>query len=333
MKTTRTLATAAAVPLMALSACGENGGGEDDNSTVTVGVASLPIFAPVFIADERGYFEDRGLDVELETVQTGQDAIPLVSSGQLDVVAAGFSAGVFSGLDAGLEFKIVGSMGVSAGDEFSPAHLIVSSSHIDDGEVADAGDLAGMEIGVAGGEGGTAAYLASLALGEGGLSLEDVELVNVANPDMPAALENGSIDAAIMSAPFSEMALENGSGESVWFPPEGTSGTGLMYGEHFLEEEEAQLFFDALVEASEELQGDARYEQENLEIIAEATGQQVEDLEEIPLYTWLPDLAPQAEQLSSMEIVWIESGALDYESPLNPEDYIDSSYADNASSD
>ena len=38
------------------------------------------------------------------------------ANGQLDVMVAGFSAGMFNALEQGLAFKIVGSMGISPGD-------------------------------------------------------------------------------------------------------------------------------------------------------------------------------------------------------------------------
>lgn len=312
---------------LALTGCGSSDEASED-STITLGVASLPIFAPVFVADEKGYFEDRGLDVELEFVQTGQDAIPLLSSGQMDALAAGFSAGVFSGLDEGLEFRIVGSMGVSDGTDYAPAHLIVRDELVEDGTVSDLEDLEGLNIGVAGGEGGTGAFLTAEALEEAGLNITDVNLQNVGNPDMPAALGNGSIDAGLMSAPFSENALNDGIGESFWYPPEGTSGTGLMYGEHFVDQDEATLLFEALAQAADELEGEARYSEENLEIVGDAIGQSGEDLQGVPLYTWYPDLAPLPDQLATMESVWLEYGALTYDSPLDPEEYIDSSFSD-----
>lgn len=324
----------AAVSALLLAGCNGNGAADqegDGDMNVTVGVATLPIFTPVFVADAKGYFEDRGLNVELETIQTGQDAIPLLSSGQLDAVAAGFAAGIFSGLDSGLEFRVVGSMGVAEGVEFSPAHLLVRDELTQDGTVESTGDLRGLNIGVAGGEGGSGAFLTALALEEAGLELEDVNLVNIDNPDIPAALQNGGIDAGLTSTPFSENILQDGIGQSLWHPPEGTSASGLLYGEHFVEEEAAQLFFDALAEASRDLQGDARYTDEYLEIIAEATDQPTEALQDMPLYTWLPDLAPLPDQLTKMESVWMISGALEYDSPLETSEYIDPSFADNVS--
>ncbi len=317
-----------AVLALGLTACGDSGEASEENSTITLGVASLPIFAPVFVADEKGYFEDRGLDVELEFVQTGQDAIPLLSSGQMDALAAGFSAGVFSGLNEGLEFRIVGSMGVADGSDYAPAHLIVRDDLVEDGTVSGIEDLEGLNVGVAGGEGGTGAFLTAQALEEADLSITDVNLQNVGNPDMPAAMDNGSIDAGLMSAPFSENALNDEIGQSVWYPPEGTSGTGLMYGEHFLDREEADLLFEALAQAADELQGDARYSDEYLEIVGNAIGQSGEDLQGVPLYTWYSDLRPLPDQLAAMESVWLEYGALTYDEPLDPEEYIDSSFSE-----
>lgn len=316
-----------AVLAIGLTACSSEEE-ESEDQTITMGVASLPIFAPVFVAAENGYFEDRGLDVELEFVQTGQDAIPLVSSNQMDALAAGFSAGVFSGLEEGLEFQVVGSMGVADGTDYAPAHLIVRQDLVDDGTVSSLEDLEGLDVGVAGGEGGTGAFLTAQALEEADLSITDVNLNNVGNPDMPAALDNGSIDAGLMSAPFSENAIEDGTGESFWYPPEGTSGTGIMYGEHFVDTEEAQLLFDALAEAASDLQGDARYEEEYLGIVGDAIGQSAEGLEGVPMYTWYSDLAPLPDQLTAMESVWMEYGALEYDSALDTDNYINSSFAD-----
>lgn len=331
--------TVLGVSVLAITACGNDAeeeetseNGQGSGETITVGVASLPIFAPVFVADDQGYFEDNNVDVELEFVQTGSDAVPLLSAGQLDVVAAGFAAGIFSGLESGLEFQVVGSMGVSDGSDYAPAHLVVRDELVASGDVESLEDLEGMSIGVAGGEGGTGAYLTALALSEAGLNLEDVELVNIGNPDMPAAVENGSLDAGLMSAPFSENAINEDIGESFWYPPEGTSGTGLMYGEHFADSQDAQPFFDALVRASQDLQGDARYTDEYLQIIADYTDQPIEGLQDVPLYTWESDLRPLPDQLTGMEQVWLDSGALNYDEPLGEDNYIDSSFADEAAS-
>ncbi|MGH3585456.1 MAG: ABC transporter substrate-binding protein, partial [Pseudonocardia sp.] len=102
----RVAATAMALLLgLFAAACGGGGGepGGADGKTVNVGVVQLPIFAPIFVADAKGYFADEGLTVNVQNVKSGQDAIPLAASGKLDAVLAGFSAGMFSAIQSGLD--------------------------------------------------------------------------------------------------------------------------------------------------------------------------------------------------------------------------------------
>jgi len=334
MKKTGILATVTAVGLL-LAGCGS--GGEDAESaggstgegglqTVDVGQVQLPIFAPLYVAEAKGYFADEGIEINLQTVKSGQDAIPLASSGKLDAVVAGFSAGMLSAIDSGLDVQVVGSMGVSDGSpDESPTALVGKA-----GDVADVADLEGKKVAVAGGAGGTGAYLLALALEPAGLTINDVELVNLGNPDMPTALANGSIDAGLMSAPFSANAIGDGTGVSLAVPPAGTSGTGVVFGGEFASSDLAQPFFDALARGAKDLQGEDRYSEENLKIIGDATGQTPEEVAAVPLYTWKPDLAPLADQLSAMEEVWMQAGAIEYDEPLSQDDYINSSFAENA---
>lgn len=296
--------------------------------TVNVGIVPLSIFAPIYIADAKGYFEDEGIELNLQNVNSGQDAIPLASSGQLDVVAAGFSAGVFSAVDAGLDIQVVGSMGVADSSDDPASALIVSKEQYDAGTLTSVEDLEGMRLGALGGGGATSAFYVALALEEVGLTNDDVEFVQLSSPDIPTAIENGSIDAAFVSAPFWSMAVDEGIAEMIWELPDGTSGTGVIYGGAFADSDLAQPFFNAMVRGAADLQGEAKYDDENMQIIADATDQTVEQLSQVPLYSWLPDLAPLPEQLAKMESVWMEFGSLEYSDPLEPSAYVDASFAE-----
>lgn len=335
MKFGRFLAVGAATALL-LSGCAADTAGNGDSGstelqTVNVGIVQLSIFAPIYVADAKGYFEDEGIELNLQNVKSGQDAIPLASSGQLDVVAAGFSAGMFSAVETGLDIKVVGSMGVSDDSDEPASALVVSKDQFDDGSLTSIEDLEGKRIGALGGGGATSAFYVSMALEEVGLSNADVEFVQLSSPDIPTAIENGSIDAAFVSAPFWSNAVADGIAEKLWQTPEGTSGTGVLYGGEFVESDLAQPFFNAMVRAAADLQGDGKYDDENMQIIADATDQTVEQLSEVPLYSWLPDLAPLPEQLATMERVWMDFGALEYTEPLDPADYVDSTFADDSS--
>lgn len=312
------------------AACGTDGAEGSGDQTVDVGYVQLPIFAPLFVAEAKGYFKDEGIDVNLEKVKSGQDSIPLASSGKLDAVLAGFSAGMFSAIETGLDVRVVGSMGVADGNtEKPPSALIVSKELYESGEVTSAADLKGRKIGALGGDGATSAFYVSMALEDAGLSINDANFVQMSSPDIPTAIKTGSIAGAFASAPFWNLAVEDGTAVKVWTTPEGTSGTGVLYGGEFIDSPDAQKFFNALARGAQDLQGDARYSPENLKIIGDATGQTPEEVKSVPLYTWYPDLKPLPEQLAAMEESWMEVGALDYSETLSPDAYVNTTFAEN----
>lgn len=333
----RTLLSLSAVSAAAwgLSACGGSTSGADGaaDGTATVRVGHLPssLFTPLYVAQAKGYFEEAGLTLELIPIKSGQDGIPMLSNDQMDVMVAGFSAGMFNALGEGLAFKIVGSMGISPGDpENSPTALEVAQGLIDDGSVTSVADLKGRKVAVAGGPGATGGYLLAAMLEEGGLTLNDVEVVNLATPDQEPAITNGSVDAATPSAPFSTAMEESGAASPLAVPAEGTTGTGVVYSETFLGADAAQAFFTALTKGAQELSADGQQSDEVYQIIAEATGQDLEVLKASPMYSYLPDLAPQPDQVEAMQQVWMEAGLITYTEPLDVSTLVDSSFAEGA---
>lgn len=307
---------------------GTSGGSGTGGKEVKVGIVQLPIFAPVYVAQSKGYFKDKGLTVNLNNVKSGQDAIPLAARGKLDAVAAGFSAGFFSSVNEGLDVRAVGSMGVAGPEKEKPASaLVVAKKLHDSGAITSVADLKGKRVGASGGAGATGAFYISLALEQVGLSTKDVKLVNVSNPDIPTGIKTGSLDAAFVSAPFWSNAVEDGTAVKLWQTPPGTSGTGVLYGAKFITSDLAQPFFDAMARGAQDLQGDAKYSDENLKIIGDATGQTPEQVKSVPLYDWFPDLHPLPDQLAGMEKVWLELGALTYGKPIDPSKYVDTSFA------
>ncbi|WP_220453937.1 ABC transporter substrate-binding protein [Nocardioides immobilis] len=289
-----------------------------------------PLFAPLYLAQDKGYFKEEGVEIELNPVAAGQDAVPLLSSNECDVIVAGFSAGFFSALDSGLKLKVVGSMSVTNADEGEdpPAALEVDSDLVDSGEVESPGDLEGLKIGVAGGLGGSGAYLTDLILREHGLDITDVEVSNIANSDMPAGLKSGSVDAVMTSAPYTEIIESDGDGIPLATVPDGTSGTGIIFSEDFADTDRADGFFRALARAAQDLQGDARRLKENVQPVADAMEVDPQVILDLPVFTWLPNLAPLPDQLEAMQRTWIDAGQLQYDEAIDPAEYVDESFAE-----
>ncbi|WP_028924146.1 ABC transporter substrate-binding protein [Pseudonocardia acaciae] len=325
-----TAVTAVTTLATALAGCGGSSAKPDD-ATVTVAHAPSTLFAPLYLAQAKGYFAERGLKVDLQTIKAGQDAIPLAASGKVDAVVAGFSAGMFNALHAGLDIKIVGTMGVSTGDpKASPTALEVSKKLVDAGTVKAPADLRGRSVALSGGPGAAGGYQLGVTLAGSGLTLRDVRAVNLSFPDMEAAIANGSVDAALPPAPFTTRMERNGVAVPLAVPPAGTAASGVVYGAAFAGTDRAQKFFDALVRASADLQGTAAKSEQNLKILADATGEDLAVLQRVPFYTWRPDLAPDADQLTRQQRVYLDAGLLDFSEPLAPDKFVAPAFSQKA---
>src|SRR5689334_5315931 len=105
------------------------------NPPAAVKFADLPATsnAGVYIALDRGYFREEGLDVTLENFSSCEAAIPPLATNQLDVAGCGVNAGMFSAIGRGLPLKFVS--GVSRNGDYSSSALVVRKELIDSGRV------------------------------------------------------------------------------------------------------------------------------------------------------------------------------------------------------
>jgi NitT/TauT family transport system substrate-binding protein len=68
----------------------------DEALKAKVGVLRLSSSAPVFIAQDKGYFRDAGLDVELKFFDAAQPVAVATTSGDLDFGITAFTAGLYN---------------------------------------------------------------------------------------------------------------------------------------------------------------------------------------------------------------------------------------------
>lgn len=320
-----------------LSACGSGSGGSSaagsssgkGPTSVTVAYVPLPLFEPLFVAMHDGYFTKRGIDVHLTEVGSGQSATTLAATNKVQVVLGGFSAGMFNAINQGLDFKVVGSMAEEAPGTAANG-LVVASSLEKSGKVTSPAGLKGLKIAVDGGAGSTGAYLVAAALAPYHVTLSQVTLVNLDFPEMANALKTGAVAAAYLSAPFLGSALSSGVGKLVAPAPVGVAATGVIYGGTFAKTPAAQKFFDALVEAAQQLQGSNANSTANLTIVAKATGETLSALQAEPPNEFSPNLAPPASMLTNMQQVFMAAKNLSYTSMIPSSSYVDSTFASNA---
>ncbi|HLH21519.1 MAG TPA: ABC transporter substrate-binding protein [Chloroflexota bacterium] len=159
-----------------------------------------------YLAIEKGYFQEQGLEVTLEHFDTAARMVAPMSAGQLDVGRGTPSAGLFNAIARGVPLKIVadharvipGSADYAVALRAGLADVINSYADLKGHTLAYTGEASGNEANL------------DLALRQGGLTIDDVVAIDMAFPDMLPALSNGAIDGALLVEPFLTLGEQRG---------------------------------------------------------------------------------------------------------------------------
>ena len=299
-----------------------------------VKVAYVPImkFATMYVAKQRGLFDKYGLDVDLERVKSGTEAIAFLTQGTIDVGGIAIVTSLWSSWNKGLDIRII-APGALEPMENSPTKLLVRSALADDGSVKSAADLKGRRIAVAGGPGSGGEYLTSKGLARGGLTIRDVEMMNVANPDMAMAMANGSVDAALVGSPYADQIIKAGDGkvlESDLTP--GLMTVAFVGSGKFINErrDAAERFVLALMEAARMMQGDDYLSPENIDAYLTFTNSTEEAIRAGNPVIYDPEMEIPVKGLADMEKVHRENGRTEYTDPLDLSNAVDTSFTEKA---
>jgi NitT/TauT family transport system substrate-binding protein len=209
--------------------------------------------AGIYIALDRGYFREEGLDVTMEVFDSFERAIPPLATNQLDVAGGGVNAGMFSAIGRGLPLRIVA--GISGNGAYTSSALVVRKELIDSGRVKDFPDLKGLRIALLSKSSGLGAEYARI-LQKGGFTEDDIDLKLLPFPDATIAMANGAIDAGILTEPFVAQLVRTDVGVR-WKGAEeiypGHQITALLYGPDFAARQEpATRFLAAYVRGARE---------------------------------------------------------------------------------
>lgn len=179
--------------LITLTACGKEEG------TIAVnGKSSEPLkvtlptwtgYGPLFLAKEKGFFEKNGVDVELSIVEGLGERKAALAGGKID------------GMATALDVQVT----LAGGDIPVQVVWLLDDSYGGDGilvkdGIDDVKDLKGKQVAFE--VGSTSQMLALTALEQGGLTEEDVTVVQMSAGDAGAAFAAGKVDAAVTWEPW-----------------------------------------------------------------------------------------------------------------------------------
>jgi len=305
----------------------------DERVSLTVGYLPSLSVAVLGAAQGLGYFDEENLDVSLSVIQSSQDANVLLAQGEFDVITGSMSAGFFNSIDRGLAVKAVGTPStigaVSGADTPAPSGVFVRKELADSGEITDYADMAGRRVASVGGVGASASYLVGLYAEAGGLTLKDVELVNLGIADSLTGLQQGSVDLAFLTSPFSQQALDSGAAVELGSARDiygDETQSAFIMGPNLLEDnrQAAVAFMRALLRAAADMQGDYRSNDALVQAVSETYEIPVESIQNAPPYAVPADLAQQPETATRMQEMFLEyGGLLDYDEPMPIDRVID----------
>lgn len=245
----RIFGVVSAVAMLAVvSGCGLLGGAEEkpaeaaapgkiEKAKITLGLLPILDVASVHVAIKKGYFEEEGLEVEPKIIQGGAAAIPGLISGDLDI-SFGNWVSFISAETKGVAKDVDGLKLINDGYQAKPEMFLILAKS--DSAIKSPKDLEGKTIAI-----NTFNNIAELTA-KATLEANDVNPANVTFkefpfPDMEAAVQNGTVDAAFMVEPFISRAqrasgqitvLDAASGPTDGIPIAGYGTTGKFVKEN-----------------------------------------------------------------------------------------------------
>lgn len=332
----RTLTTAIAATAIALAGAAHAAAPKPLDPPQKVKIAYVPImkFATAYVAADRGLFKKYGLDVSFEKVKSGTEAIAFLTQGSVDVGGIAIVTSLWNSWNRGLDIRIIAPGGLEP-MKGSSTNLLVSKKAQEAG-VKTVADLKGKKVGAAGGPGSGSEYLIAKALERAHLTIRDINLLNVSNPDVPAALAAGTIDAGLAGPPYSTQAIN--SGNAAVLATDLTPGlmtVAFVGSGKFIKErpEVAQRFVTALVEAARMMQGDDYLSKENIDAYLKYTSSTEAAIKAAKPAVYDPNQDIPAKGLADVEKTHRENGRTDYDKPIDLKKVIDDQFVDKAIAD
>lgn len=188
-----------AIGSLTLHACGqssESGSTSSSPSTAASNPTSASLamvtwigYSPIYIAKEKGFYQDFGLDLKIQVFNSGSEAIAAFSAGRTDGLSLVPSEAVTVAA-RGKDYRVVYVIDTSNGGD----GILVRKN------IPDIAAFKGKQVAVE--TGGVSHFFLLQAMTDAGLQESDVTLVNLAPDAAAAAYQAGKVDIAVSYAPF-----------------------------------------------------------------------------------------------------------------------------------
>ncbi|MTD59215.1 ABC transporter substrate-binding protein [Amycolatopsis pithecellobii] len=241
--------------LLAAAGCGSNAGSGQQNApgTLDVGVVASLSSASYYEAEAEGAFKKAGLTTKSSLVASGQQAVPLLLNGQIQFASSDVS-GVMTAVAARNDVVMVASASACATTAATdPTGVMVAPKS----GITSARQLSGKTVAIVALRGQSQMTVQAAVDNDGGDS-STIKFVELPITGMVDALKAGTVDAALLTEPFTTVAKS--AGLKVLFAPFSASTPGVpqvvyMATRKWVDSHpvETKAFYEAITSANETL--------------------------------------------------------------------------------
>lgn len=267
-----------------------------DKMTVLLDWFINPDHGPIIVAQEKGFFADQDLDVEIVPPADPSAPPKLVAAGQADL-AVSYQPQLHLQVAEGLPLVRVGTLVAT------PLNCLLV---LEDGPIKNISDLKGGKVGYS--VAGVEEALLGTILNTHGLGMDDIELVNV-NWSLSPSLMSGQVDAvlgAYRNFELNQMEIEGVEGKCFFIEEEGVpTYDELIYVAHkeTMDKDKLRRFLRATELATQFI---VNHPQESWEIFASTSTELQDELNEKAWVDTLPRFALRPEALDEGRYVRFE---------------------------
>ncbi len=205
----------------------KGGSGSGDGisaSTVSIAIQPSAAFIPLFVARENGWIEEALAEYDVSVVwydfESGPPMNESIGKGETDIGVMG-DVPTVSAITQGQEREVI-AISAQAADSYA---VLVSA----DSDIQTAADLRDKKIATT--LGSTGHNLVQKYLASGGLTLDDVTLVDASTADMPYMLRKKQVDAVALWEPNVTRIVDSGVGKVIGVGSDcGLAGTNTIIG-------------------------------------------------------------------------------------------------------
>jgi putative hydroxymethylpyrimidine transport system substrate-binding protein len=271
-----------------------------------------PDHGPIILAEELGYFDEAGLEVEVIAPADPSDPPKMVAAGQADL-AVSYQPQLHMQIENGLPLRRVGTLIAT------PLNCLLV---LEDGPVKSTADLKGRKVGFS--VAGVEEVLLSTILAQHGHSLDDIELVSV-NWSLSPSLMSGQVDAVIgayRNFELNQMEIEGVPGRCFYIEEEGVPAYDELIYVANPDRMDADMIRRFLFATERATQYIMNHPQESWEIFADTSRELQDELNEKAWIDTFPRFATRPAALDHarykrFEQFLLEAGMIENDTPVS----------------